>query len=227
MLEYHKIQSVYMRDPATKHRTFLIGQWSVPAFDYLQDNEWLFTEKIDGTNVRVIFDGNTVRFGGRTDDAQMPVFLLERLQALFPFERLREIFPDVAAAPVIPGSGGMGVYLFGEGFGAKIQKGGGLYKPDGVDFILFDVMTYGGIYLERANVEDVAAKLGVGVVPIVARGRLKDAIAVARMGFDSTIGTARAEGLVMRPSVELIDRMGRRIITKVKTKDFVNETATA
>lgn len=57
MLEYHKIQSVYMRDPATKHRTFLIGEWAVPAFGYLANNLWQWTEKIDGTNVRVVWNG--------------------------------------------------------------------------------------------------------------------------------------------------------------------------
>src|SRR3990167_552587 len=122
MIEYHKIQSLFLRDPETKHRTFLLGQWSLPAFDYLKDNEWVWTEKVDGTNIRVIFDGAAVRFGGRTNDAQMPVFLMERLQSLFTVDALRACFPDV--------SDGVQIYLFGEGYGAKIQKGGGRYKPD-------------------------------------------------------------------------------------------------
>ena len=29
-----------------------------------------------------------------------------------------------------------------------------------------------------------------------------------------------AEGLVMRPAIELLDKRGRRIITKIKHKDF-------
>lgn len=212
MIEYHKIQSVFMRDPATKHRTFLMGEWAVDAFGYLANNNWLWSEKIDGTNIRIIWDGFSVRFGGRTNDAQMPVFLMERLQALFHADKVGPVFGDVEP--------GTEVYLFGEGYGAKIQKGGGLYKPDGVDFILFDVMV-GGIYLERRNVLDVANKLGIDVVPIIGHGTLHDAIARTEAGFPSTIGTARAEGLVLRPETELCDRMGRRIITKVKTKDFI------
>lgn len=219
MLEYHKIQSVFLRDPATKNRTFLLGQYSVPAFAYLANNEWAWTEKIDGTNVRVIFDGATVRFNGRTNDAQMPVFLIERVQALFTLEKMQAVFPDI--------SDGVDVYLFGEGYGVKIQKGGACYKADGVDFILFDVMV-NGLYLERHNVEDIAAKLEVRAVPVLHHGTLADAIAYTRAGFDSTISHQagfKAEGLVLRPTVELVDRRGHRVITKVKTRDFLNEPA--
>lgn len=217
MIEYHKIQSVYLRDPANRHKTFLDGQWSLPEFGFLARNEWHWTEKVDGTNVRVFYDGEAVRFGGRTEAAQMPVFLLERLQALFPVEKLDAAFPDVEAAMR---AGTLGsVMLYGEGYGAKIQKGGGNYKPDGVDFVLFDVQI-GGVYLERQNVEDVAAKMGLRVVPVLGKGTLEDAIAMAKAGFDSTWGPFKAEGLVMRPATELLTRRGHRLITKVKHKDF-------
>lgn len=26
-------------------------------FDYLKDNTWIFTEKVDGTNIRIMWDG--------------------------------------------------------------------------------------------------------------------------------------------------------------------------
>ena len=48
---YHKIQSVFKRDPATNHKRFLMGEYSLPEFEYLANNEWVATEKIDGTNV--------------------------------------------------------------------------------------------------------------------------------------------------------------------------------
>lgn len=213
MSEYHKIQSVYLRDPATKHKTFLIGQWSEPAFGYLCSSQWTWTEKIDGTNIRIMWDGFSIRYGGRTDDAQMPAFLVERLRNLFD-KGLGECFPDLEP--------GTEVCLYGEGYGAKIQKGGGRYIPGGVDFILFDVKV-GHVYLERPNVEDVAAKLGLRVVPIIGGGNLFDAIEFTRAGYKSPTAqdaTYEAEGLVLRPNVELRDRMGRRIITKIKARDF-------
>ena len=54
MKEYHKIQTVFKRDPATKIKTLLDVDWSQDAFGYLADNEWVFTEKVDGTNIRVM-----------------------------------------------------------------------------------------------------------------------------------------------------------------------------
>jgi hypothetical protein len=205
---------MFLRDPANQHRTFLLGQWSEPAFNYLKDNDWLWTEKVDGTNIRVVYDGTAVHFGGRTNDAQTPFFLMERLQALFTVEKLRECFHDV--------SDGVEVYLFGEGFGAKIQNGGGRYKPDGCDFILFDV-TFNGLYLERLNVEDIAGKLGISVVPVVGSGKLWDAVEFTKTGYKSKVAADvgfDAEGIVLRPTCELVDRRGHRIITKLKQKDF-------
>ena len=207
MTEYHKIQTVFLRDPADKFKSLLIGQWAKPEFDYLQNNKWMFTEKIDGTNIRVIVKDGKVRFGGRTDDAQMPTFLLARLTELFTVEKLAAVFPDGNAV------------LYGEGFGAKIQKGGGNYIRDGVDFILFDVRV-GAFWLERANVSDVAQKLGIREVPLVGFGTLHDAVKVAKAGITSTFGPFAAEGLVMRPEIELFARNNDRVIAKIKTRDF-------
>jgi ATP-dependent RNA circularization protein (DNA/RNA ligase family) len=208
MIEYHKIQSVYLRDPANRHKTFLEGQWSMPEFGYLANNEWLWTEKVDGTNVRVQWNGEKVTLGGRTADAQMPLFLVERLDYLFRPDALRAAFPDCTD-----------VMLFGEGYGAKIQKGGGNYKAAGCDFVLFDVMV-GGVYLERHNVEDVSSKLVLDIVPILGRGPLTAAIEMTKVGFNSRWGPFGAEGLVMRPATELFTRRGHRLITKVKHRDF-------
>lgn len=208
MEKYHKIQTVFKRDPATKYRTLLEGQWALPEFEFLADLEWVFTEKVDGTNIRVDWDcTERVRFGGRTDNAQIPTFLLDRLQDLFPPAKFGLLYPETPMT------------LYGEGYGAKIQKGGGNYIPDGQDFILFDVMI-GSNYLERENVEDIAAHLEIETVPIVGTGTLLDAVELTRHGFSSLVGSQTAEGLVMRPKVELCNRMGHRIIAKIKHKDF-------
>lgn len=212
MLEYHKINSVYMRDPATKHKSFIEGAWAQPAFEYLTAAEWTWTEKIDGTNMRVEYLNGNVHFGGRTSAAQIPAFLVDKMLELFPAEKLANQFKDAKYA----------VTLFGEGYGAKIQKGGGNYKPDGVDFILFDV-AFGGMFAERHVVEQIASEMGLDVVPIVGRGTLPEAMEYTKAGFNSTFGDFQAEGLVMRPSVELLDKHGHRIITKVKCRDFTRE----
>lgn len=75
-------------------------------------------------------------------------------------------------------------------------------------------------WLKRADVEEIAAKLGLDVVPIIGRGTLSEMVEVARAGFGSRFGTAQSEGIVARPSVDLFTRSGERIITKVKYRDF-------
>lgn len=84
MTEYHKIQSIYKRDITSKHKTLLEGQWTLPEFEYLAGNVWTFTEKVDGTNIRVIFKDGGITFGGRTEDAQIPAQLVGRAGFLPP-----------------------------------------------------------------------------------------------------------------------------------------------
>ena len=100
MKEYHKIQSVFKRDPDNHHKTFLMGQYSIPEFEYLQNNEWEWTEKIDGTNIRVMWDAGTLcgglTFGGKTERAQIPSPLVNKLNELFPVDLFKEHFPKTS-----------------------------------------------------------------------------------------------------------------------------------
>jgi len=203
MKEYHKIQSVFKREQ-TKPNKLIIGKYTLPEFEYLKDNQWIWTEKVDGTNIRIMWDGENVRFGGRTERAQIPAHLVARLQDLFPVEKFQ-------------GLGAM--CLYGEGYGSKIQKVGSSYIPDDVDFILFDVRV-GEWWLKRDTVEDIAIQLSIDVVPIVGQGTIAEAIDVVSNGFRSRLGNLDAEGLVLKPEVELFTRNGQRIITKIKTRDF-------
>jgi hypothetical protein len=210
MREYHKIQSVYMRDPATNNKTFLMGQYAMPEFEYLAGCPWDWSEKVDGTNIRVMRPAgeSAVSFGGKSDRASTPARLVERLR-----ERFGGDDPLGTAFPV----GDAPVCLYGEGYGAGIQSGG-VYRPD-QDFVLFDVKV-GDWWLRREDVEDVAAKLGLDVVPIIGRGTLPEMVEQARAGFCSIFGGAQSEGIVARPGVDLFTRSGERIITKVKHRDF-------
>lgn len=217
MREYHKIQTCFKRDHNTNR--IIEGDWSMPEFELLKDCQWVFTEKVDGTNIRVMWDGVKVSFGGKTDDSSMPVFLMRKLQEVFESKvgLLSMIFPLVQGdeEAYVP----LEVCLYGEGYGAKIQKGGGNYNPKGVDFVLFDVKI-GDWWLKREDVEDVATQLGIRVVPIIGQGTLAEAIEMTRKGIKSQWGDFTAEGIVARPLVELKTRRGDRIITKIKHRDF-------
>lgn len=202
-MKYHKIQSLYKRGPKGE----FLGEFSRSEFSYLYENDWIWTEKVDGTNVRLMYQDGKVTFGGRTDAAQMPVPLAQRLNEIIEQAPFAEVLGEGEAV------------LYGEGYGARIQKGGGNYKSDGVDFVLFDVR-FGDLWLARGNVADIARKLGVDVVPIVGYGSLRKAEEFVMEGFKSWWGNFGAEGVVARPWIELNDRRGQRIITKLKTKDY-------
>lgn len=206
MKEYHKIQTMFKRDMENKKK-LLEGQWSLPEFEYLNNNLWEFTEKVDGTNIRVMLQNGAVTFGGKTDNASIPAPLVARLQERFlpQTDKMTELFSE-------------GVCLYGEGYGPKIQKGGGNYRQD-QDFVLFDVKV-GDWWLKRADVVEIATALGLDVVPVIGAGTLFDAIIWVRNGMKSQWGDFAAEGIVARPAVELKSRNGQRIITKIKTVDF-------
>jgi hypothetical protein len=202
-MKYHKIQSIFKRDPATKHKTFL-PEYTTWAFDYLKDNEWTWTEKVDGMNMRVIWDGEVRRFAGRGDNAQIPSNLMEHMYDKFPEKMFEHMMP---------------LTLYGEGYGAGIQKVGSMYGEN-QQFILFDVLR-GDKWMSRLEVEEFGRELGIPFTPIVGVGTLLEAVDLVKRNPPSGIGDGVTEGLVCRPSVELRDRDGSRIITKVKCRDYL------
>lgn len=207
-MEYTKIPNIFKREEFGKNR-LIEGAYSTPELEYLAHVPWVWTEKVDGTNIRVMWDGHEVTFGGRTDRAQIPAHLVNKLNELFGGTDKEEIFEQrFGDTPVI---------LFGEGFGEKIQKGGGLYGP--VDFILFDVFI-GGMWLKREDVADIAEAFNIKIVPIVNIGTLPEAVEFIRQHPKSFLRDAEMEGVVCRPAVELQDRRGNRLIVKIKCRDF-------
>lgn len=162
---------------------------------------------VHNCNIRLDWDGYNLVFKGRSDNAQIPPALLAYLETRFDdgfVERLESEF------------GNTEVTLYGEGFGAGIQKGGGLYRKT-PEFILFDVRV-GEWWLERDNIVDIADKFDIQRVPVVARGRIMDGLVYVARGFNSVIADEErlAEGIVGVPAVPLYARNGKRIITKIK-----------
>jgi len=200
-MKYPKIQSIFKRDDDGK----FTAEFSCPEFDYLKDNMWIGTEKIDGTNIRFICHDGQVEIRGRTDKAMIPEYLMVALEQI--------------AEKILLYSEGNEMIFYGEGYGQKIQKVGKQYLPNDHSFILFDVKV-GNWWLTRDSVDSIARLLDIQSVPVVFRGRLSQAVIKVKKGFDSLIGTASAEGLVLVPEADLHNRSGNRIITKVKTKDY-------
>ena len=211
---YHKIQSIFKRDEKT-HK-FIEGKYSLPEFEYLKDNIWTFTEKVDGRNTRIYWYSNplvqTVEIKGRTDKADIPAFLYDKLKEIFPKEKMIKVFGIGEDKPDI--------CLYGEGYGNRIQGCGKNYNSNGVDFVLFDVKI-GKWWLKREDVNKIAKSLNIDVVPIVGEGTLDEAVNfIKTQGLYSKWGDFLAEGMILRPKIELKSRNGQRIITKIKHTDF-------
>jgi hypothetical protein len=214
-MEYVKIPGPFERntEKGPDRNKLIVGRWSCREFEVLQNAPWFFTEKVDGTNIRIMWTGYERTFGGRTDNAQLPTRLIPVLERLFPEEILEQVF---GKSPAI---------LYGEGYGAGIQSGG-VYRAD-QSFVMFDVYVPrtdapAGWWLERASIEDVAAKMGLDVVPRIYTGTLNEAIGIVQQGFRSKWNADHvAEGLVGVSAPGLLNRKGERIIVKLKTKDLL------
>lgn len=193
-----------MRD----EKTFKVDPAQLKNRTYSLIKTWHFTEKIDGTNIRCIWKDGKLTFGGKTDNAQIHADLIRWLYDNVSPAKLAEIFPDTEAV------------IYGEGYGAGIQKGGG-YSPV-KKLIVFDVLVGGKWWLNWENTCDVAHRLGLAVVPFIGEMSLEEATEMVRTGFPSRLngGQIQAEGLVGRTAEPLFDKKGARLIVKIKTKDF-------
>lgn len=210
MIEYPKIEAVFNRD-TNGTKKLIWGDFRNEVVEFLSHNTWVCTEKIDGTNIGIVWDGHSVSYQGRTERANIPAHLMNKLIELFGGNAAEELFEQTF--------GNKKVILFGEGYGAKIQNGGN-YRND-VSFILFDVfIPDDNLWLKRKSVEEIARTFGIDAVPIILEGTIADAVNFVMERPKSTIGTATMEGLVCRPKIELYDRRNNRVIVKIKTIDF-------
>lgn len=244
---YQKINTIFMRD--AKNVIMPYESFTEPEFEYLRGLKWRAEEKIDGTNMRIevtkvpVWDdgieGRTingvefkVRIAGKTDNVQIPKNLLKHMQEKYPNEKvlaalgLKEFIPveewenehNWLTYEQIPN-----IYtIYGEGYGEGIQSGG-WYIKGGNEFIVFDVKV-NDIYLKTDARDEIATKLGAPIVPFIGYFTLDEAIAFVRKGFRSHVAqnpdAKMAEGLVLRTDLGLRNRMGNRLIVKIKYEDF-------
>jgi hypothetical protein len=206
--EYPKIYGPFKRHTEGPNRNQLIwGDWTMPEFGALAHINWTWAEKIDGTSIRVFWNGHKVTYGGRTEAAQIPTTLLTALDVMFPEELLEQTF------------GEQEVVLYGEGYGPKIQKAGGLYRAD-QSFALFDVRI-DQWWLECDNVHGIAKSLGITAAPRdISVGTVQEALTAVAAGLKSQFGDFWAEGLVGTAPCGLLTRGGKRIQMKVKHADL-------
>lgn len=204
-MKYPKINTIWKRDKDNKFN-IIEGDFSKPEFEAIR--LWDITEKIDGTNIRVMYENGGVTFGGRTDNAQIPAHLFTHLQNTFTIDKMYKVF------------GADTVTLFGEGYGPKIQKGGGLYRKD-AGFILFDVVV-GDWWLNRSNVEEIALNLDIKCVELIGTMCYDDAVNYVQSSPTSLEADQikTMEGIVARSNPLMLFRNGNPIMWKLKDRDF-------
>jgi hypothetical protein len=223
MSEFSKIHGIYKRYLEGKNKgKFIMGDYSLPEFELLKNIKWTWTEKVDGTNIRIYWlrCPNIARIDikGKTDKAEIPKHLLEYLNNTFSSESMKQkllsLFELSEEKP--------DVCFYGEGYGYKIQNGGKYFlNPQEVGFVLFDIKI-GSHYLSREDIEVIAKTLELPIVPIINTGTIDEAISYIKTNPISTFGNKDfvMEGVVLKPKYDLLDRRGHRIVTKIKVCDF-------
>lgn len=210
MKSYHKINTLFNRDMVGTKK-LIEGDYSSPTYEMLKDIPWIFTEKIDGMNVGIVWDGHKVSYIGRAENSLIPLHLLKALNQQFSGEDAEQMFEQMF--------GDKHVILYGEGYGAKIQNGGHYRRDAG--FMLFDIyFEEADIYAQRSVVEEIAKALNLDIVPIVLNGTLEEGVSFVKSKPVSNFSERTMEGVVGRPLRELKDAQGKRIIVKIKVRDF-------
>ena len=211
-LKYPKMQTLYKRDEKGKIMPY--EEYSKKEFELFR--YWKVFEKIDGTNVRIFYVGQSkehplgsIEIRGRNDNSNMPEPLYNYLESYFTDELLFAVFERAD------------VILFGEGFGPGIQKGGGLYRDD-PGFILFDVKI-GNWWLDRDKVIEIARQLDVPFVPQIGYNlTLKEIVDMVRSKPRSTVAkdVKIIEGVVCQTNPLVLFRDGKPLKFKLKVRDF-------
>lgn len=226
MAIYPKIETLFNRYPKGHPEQFKVNTNEIRRDEYLLFDKWFVTEKIDGMNIGIDFYYDEPSYEhdmlihGRTERAQLPPDLLKMLQVTFAQEILEDVFLYKEKLP-------KNATIFMEAYGPGIQKGGYYRKDKSVR--IFDILV-DNVWLNWSSVRDIAAKLGVQTVPIV--GVLMHTNTIVSMVKNGMISRVDenldgekhvAEGVIARTDPLLLDRAGRRVMWKLKTRDFTKQ----
>lgn len=227
---YPKITSPFKRTD-NKSKTVNVGVWFDEYAEFFGENEIPFyaTEKVDGTNLNIIYDGNHVHYTGHTDKTVWNPEVEEWIKNNFNanFEQICEqLFGENE------------IRLCGELIGPKIQSN--FYKLEDYKFILFDIHNdTTNTWWRREKIEEIAKELNLDIVPLVMNkfsfANLSTESKNSLMGWtyilqnnvklESKINKdVEIEGFVVRPLMEILKANGERVIYKIKIKDILGRS---
>lgn len=209
MKEYHKIETLFIFDKETKKHIY--GEFYNPNVEALKNVQWIITEKIDGMNFRIFWDGHKLSYGGRTDNATFTKEQEEYIRSELINKDIEILFEQKFMEKQ--------VYIYGELYGVGIQSGGMYTNGYNIDFKVFDI-EIDGVILTKYGARDLAFELGYNFVPIVGEMTLIQALDKIKSEETSYFSSAKLEGYVATPIGDFRDRLGRRIIVKIKKRDI-------
>jgi len=184
MSEYHKIETLYERDEHFKIGPDLVLRNRV--YDTLKT--WRWTEKVDGTNIRVIWQGGKLSFGGKTDNASIPAELVKWLYENINPEKLAACFPTAATSSST---------AKGTAPASSVAASTADQEAHRLRRVVIDTdiehTRMGGWWLSDENMRDVASKLGLDAVPYLGEMTLEDATDKVRAGFRSSLNGGLAQ----------------------------------
>lgn len=169
------------------------------------------SEKIDGTSVGIVWDGERISFVGHTDKSQFNPKYLEYLNDTFGTPAFESVIEEIF--------GEKPVTIYGEGISKAYNQNYGF--PDG-NFIMYDIANPNNTFYNREAVKEIAKKLDL-IYPAETLMTIDEAINyVKHKPMSKLDSTVPMEGLVLRPTTELYTNNGDRVICKIKVRDFIN-----
>lgn len=238
MHKYPSIETVWKRDAVTNKLAFR----SLRAPEVGLVNVWTISEKVNGTNIRVVYTLGGVEVRGRTDKAVLPPGGEETVLRCFPSHsdivRYFEIYREG------PLSEDWSVTFYGELYGPGIN-GGGIYSM-GKRFRCFDLKLGEHLWTDDDEMRRVCKELNVPVVPWVGYIHVENGyltrtqcyteicyLPVMKAHLDvffpegsfvafeeMSVQGVQPEGIVAKPVVVLLDKRGDRVMWKLTYREF-------
>jgi len=201
MQEYVKIYNIFNRDE-TGSLEIKDGYYMLDTVQMLKDIHWCWTEKVDGTNVRIYWNGHSLSFGAKYDTDEISSDVKDYLTTLFINNEFDEMFEQKFGRSCVT--------LFGVCYKTDIND---------IKFVLHDVYK-DDIWLSQVEIDYIAHCFNIDSVPVVSIGVLKRAIDFVKTKPMSKIGDFPMSGLICKPCIDLFDRLGNRIMVKIRVRDF-------
>lgn len=242
MIKYSKIQTLYTRDDKFKV-TPVVREKEDTILALSKMTDIIVEEKIDGTNAQIelyfheaILTAPAIGFYNRSNEIldKDIMFIGETLEKVIDLKKLRKWYYKEFCLDKDGKQKEMGadVRIFGEVFGDKIQKN--IYTPKGVrDFRVFDIQV-GSRWLSPKGRNEICNLLELKVVPKVVTlpkfppfGECWDMF--FKTGYNKSLLAKKygrdelLEGYILRPKVSLYCNNGKRVMGKIKRKDFLIE----